>query len=90
MSVVAVQTLLVKTTSMGAACSLLRSDAPATGEPLGRLVLRRTSCTVTLMHQSAVNLKNPRVWKRISHHNAPVTAQIIELKEEGKSTSKKE
>lgn len=45
------------------------------------------------MHQSAAahcsQPQNPRVWKQISHHNAPVTARIRDLKREGKALPKK-
>lgn len=62
---------------------LLRSDAPGLSEPFVRFAL----WMATLMHQSAAahcccQPQNPRVWKRISHHDAPVAARIRELKRE--------
>lgn len=90
---VAEQTLLVQTTPKWSCTQPAEKRGVGFREPLGRLVLWRTSCTVTLMHQSAAahccQPQNPRVWKRISHHNAPVTARIRELKREGKALPKK-
>lgn len=68
----------------------LRSEAPGLSEPFVRFAL----WMATLMHQSAVahcccQPPNPRVWKRISHHDAPVAARIIELKREGAALPKR-
>lgn len=92
-SIAAHQTLLVKGTPTLSCMQPAEKWCAGFREPLDRLVLWKASCTVTLMQQSAAahccQPQNPRVWKRISHHNAPVTAWIRELKREGKALPKR-
>lgn len=93
MSAVADQTLLVQTSPVRVGMRPAETRGTGFRELSGGLILWRTFWSVPVMHHSAAahccQRQNPRVWKRISHHDAPVMPRIRKLKREGKALPKK-